>query len=163
VTLIASEREDAAPQTREAADPRVQSRAQLRFKTYVSILLIVALNPLGNVLLGAGMKRVGALTSWAPSDLFHFFFRAMTSGTIWLGIGALLMFFVAYMVVLSWADYSYVQPTSSIACFTVALLGHFALHESVAPIRWAGILVVCAGVFIVGHTAPQTTESPECD
>jgi drug/metabolite transporter (DMT)-like permease len=161
VTPIASEREGAAPQTRETIPARVKSPEHLRSKTYISILLIVALNPLGNVLLGAGMKKVGALTSWGPADLFHFFFRAMTSGTIWLGIGALLMFFVAYMVVLSWADYSYVQPTSSIACFTVALLGHFALHEVVAPIRWVGIVVVCAGVFVVGHTAPKTTEQFE--
>ena len=134
------------------------SGASLHFKTYLLIAVIVAINPLGNVLLGAGMKRVGALTSYTPANLFHFFFRAMTSGRIWLGIGALLMFFVAYMLVLSWADYSFVQPTSSVACLTVALLGHFALHEQVTPLRWAGIAVVCVGVFVVGHTTPRTTE-----
>lgn len=160
MTTITSER-PRSDSPLKAATPAGHARGSspaLRTKTYISILLIIALNPLGNVLLGAGMKRVGALTSSDPLDLFHFFVRAISSGTVWLGIGALLMFFVAYMVVLSWADYSYVQPTSSIACFTVALLGHFVLHEVVSPLRWAGIAIVCLGVFIVGHTAPQTTE-----
>jgi hypothetical protein len=40
----------------------------------------------------------------------------------WLGITSLTTFFVAYMVV-SWADYSFVQPASSLAYGVVALLG----------------------------------------
>ena len=41
----------------------------------------------------------------------------------------LLTFFVAYLLVLSWADYSYVQPASSISYVLIALLAHFVLHE----------------------------------
>jgi drug/metabolite transporter (DMT)-like permease len=40
----------------------------------------------------------------------------------------------------------------------VALLGHFALGEKITPLRWAGILVICCGVLIVGHTPPRTTQ-----
>src|SRR5262249_49179663 len=111
MTAITSERPP-SDSSAKAAVPNPHppgSSPALRTKTYISILLIIALNPLGNVLLGAGMKRVGPLTSSAPLDLFHFFFHAITTGTVWLGIGALLLFFVAYLIVLSWADYSYVQ------------------------------------------------------
>jgi len=82
----------------------------------------------------------------------------VTSGYIWLGIACLLTFFVAYMLVLTWADYSYVQPASSFAYAVVALLGYFLLGETVPPLRWAGIFVICVGVFVVGHTHPRTTE-----
>jgi len=130
----------------------------LHLKTTILILIMISVAPLGDMFLGKGMKQVGAMGSWAPANLFHFFFRAFTSGTVWLGIGLLLTFFVAYLLVLSWADYSYVQPASSASYVLIALLAHFVLREGISPIRWAGIAVICLGVFVVGHTHPQTPE-----
>ncbi len=130
----------------------------LHFKTSVLILIMISVAPLGDTFLGKGMKEVGGMPGWAPSDLFFFFFHAFTSGTVWIGIGLLLAYFVAYLLVLSWADYSYVQPASSASYVLIALLAHFILHESISPTRWAGVLVICLGVFVVGHTHPQTPE-----
>jgi drug/metabolite transporter (DMT)-like permease len=132
--------------------------AGLRFKTYLLISMMVVFGPLGDVLLGKGMKQVGALTSWTPSGLFHFFDTAFAVTTVWLGIGSLFAFFLAYILVLSWADYSFVQPASSVAYGVVALLGYLVLRETITPTRWAGIIIICAGVFIVGQTPPRTTE-----
>ncbi|HVB57629.1 MAG TPA: hypothetical protein VNE63_14570 [Candidatus Acidoferrales bacterium] len=137
----------------------MNSAAGLRWKTFLLIFLMVGFGPLGDVLLSKGMKRIGALTSWAPRDLWRFFFATFTSGIVWLGIGSLASFFIAYILVLSWADYSYVQPASSVAYGVVALLGYFVLSDVLTPTRWAGILVICLGVFIVGRTPPRTTES----
>ena len=134
----------------------------LHLKTIILILIMVSVAPLGDTFLGKGMKQVGAMGSWAPASLFHFFFRAFTSGTIWIGIGLLLTFFVAYLLVLSWADYSYVLPASSISSLMIALLAHFVLHETVTPTRWAGVACICVGVFAVGHTQPRTTEHRSC-
>ena len=131
----------------------------LRFKTYLLICLMVAFGPLGDVLLSKGMKRVGGLTSWAPRELWRFFLATFTSGMVWLGVGSLLTFFLAYILVLSWADYSFVQPASSMAYGVVALLGYFLLRDVITPTRWVGILIICLGVFIVGQTSPSTTES----
>ncbi len=130
----------------------------LHLKTYLLILFIVLFAPLGNVLLSKGMKRFGSAKDWAPGEVLHIFIRVITSGYIWLGIACLLSFFVAYMLVLTWADYSYVQPASAFSYAVVALLGYFLLGEAVPPLRWAGIGVICVGVFIVGHTHPRTTE-----
>ena len=130
----------------------------LHVKTYVFILFIVLFAPLGNVLLSKGMKGVGSAKNWAPGDIFHILGSIITSGYIWLGIACLLTFFVAYMLVLTWADYSYVQPASSFSYAVVAMLSYLLLGETVPPLRWIGIFVICAGVFIVGHTHPRTTE-----
>jgi drug/metabolite transporter (DMT)-like permease len=130
----------------------------LHLKTFILILIMISLTPLGDTFLGKGMKEVGAMGSWAPASLFHFFFRAFTSGTIWIGIGLQLAYFVAYLLVLTWADYSFVQPASSAVYVLIALLAHFALHETISPLRWAGVAVICTGVFVVGHTHPQTPE-----
>src|SRR5271170_1754339 len=130
----------------------------LHLKTIILILIMICVAPLGDTFLGKGMKQVGAIGSWAPADLFHFFFRAFTSGTVWIGIGLLLTFFVAYLLVLSWADYSYVLPASSITSLIIALLAKFVLHETITPTRWAGVAFICLGVFVVGRTPPRTTE-----
>ncbi len=132
----------------------------LRFKTFVMILLVVIFSPVGNVLLGKGMKDVGPLAFGNPADAVQTALKIFTSPFIWLGIASLILFFVAYTLVLSWADYSFVQPAASIAYGVVAVLGHFALHEPVAPIRWVGVFVICVGVFVVGRTPPRTTEHP---
>ena len=122
------------------------------------ILLMVILGPLGNVLLGRGMKQIGGVTGWNVADVLHFLSVVSTSVTVWLGVTSLAAFFVAYMLILSWADYSYVQPASAVAYAVVALLGHFFLGESVTPLRWAGVLIICLGVFIIGYTPQRTTE-----
>jgi len=137
----------------------MKSSAGLHFKTYLLIFLMVIFGPLGNVLLGKGMKRIGAVSIGTPAEALDVLSRVLTSSTIWLGIASLIFFVGANMLVLSWADYSYVQPASSVAYLMSALLAHFWLHETVTPVRWMGVLLICLGVLVVGHTPPRTTES----
>jgi drug/metabolite transporter (DMT)-like permease len=136
----------------------MRSSAGLHSKTFLLILLMVIFGPLGNVLLGKGMKGIGAVTDCAPAALLRVLGKILRSDAIWLGVASLIAFFVSYMLVLSWADYSYVQPASSFAYVVVALLGHLVLHETVTQTRWLGVLVICLGVFVVGQTPPRTTE-----
>ena len=121
---------------------------------------MVLFGPLGDVLLSKGMKHIGADAQLDPRGTARISLsRASARESIWLGIACSSASFIAYTLVLSWADYSYVQPASSFAYGIVALLGHFLLGEVISPLRWAGILVICCGVLIVGHTPPRTTEN----
>jgi drug/metabolite transporter (DMT)-like permease len=127
-------------------------------KTSLLILVMVLAGPLGNVLLGKGMKQAGTLALWPPAEAVHTLFRILATVPIWLGIASLLTFFVANVLVLSWADYSYVQPASSIGYGVSALLGYLLLGEPVSPLRWLGIAIICLGVLIVGQTDPRSVE-----
>jgi drug/metabolite transporter (DMT)-like permease len=138
----------------------MSSSSGLHFKTYCMIFIMVIFGPLGNALLGRGMKNLGSANSWPLAELPHIFMRVFTSGYIWLGVASLLTFFVAYMLILSWADFSYVQPASSVAYLVVALLGYFYLGERISRLHWAGVVVICLGVLVVGYTPPRTTEVP---
>ena len=135
--------------------PKIWDR--VRIKTYVLIAIVAFFGPLGNVVVGKGMKSIGRITSWAPGALFDFFWHAFTSPTIWLGIGASLTSFVAFILILSWADYSFVQPVASVSYGVVALLSTFLIHEVIHPLQWTGVVVICLGVSIVGTTALRTT------
>ncbi len=130
----------------------------LHAKTSLAILVMAVFGPVGNVLLSMGMRRVGSTLAWSPAALVTLFVRAFNSNLIWLGIGALIAFLIAQLLVLSWADYSYVQPASSLSYGVVALLGSLLLGEVVSPTRWFGIVIICVGVLIVGRTHPQTTD-----
>lgn len=130
---------------------------RLQLKTIPLLLISIVLGPLGNVFLGKGMKRVGPVTSATVLDLVPVAARVLTSGYIWLGIACLLTFFVVHMLLLTWADYSYVQPATSLSYFFITVLSYFVLGEGISPLRWLGVSVICLGVFIVGRTAPSTT------
>ena len=134
----------------------MNSEKPLRPKTLLLILVIVIAAPLGNVLLGKGMKHVGKVTAWPPEAMLHVAWRVFSSGAIWLGVASLATFFLAYILVLSWADYSYVQPSSSFSYAVVAVLGYLLLGETVSPLSWIGIGIICTGVLVVGRTSPQS-------
>lgn len=134
----------------------MKSQKPLHLKTFLLILVMVIAGPLGNVLLSKGMKQTGSLVWWPPGEALHTVVRVFGTGSIWLGVASLLTFFLANILVLSWADYSFVQPASSIAYGVSALLGYFMLGEPVSPLRWTGIAIICLGVFVVGQTSPQS-------
>lgn len=130
----------------------------LRTKTLVFVVLMIALGSAGDVLLSAGMKQVGEISSWAPAVLFDSFLRTFTTGMVWMGMVSLALFFVCYMLVLSWADLSFVLPASATSYAIVPLLGYALLGEIVSPVRWAGVALICLGVALVGLTPPSTTQ-----
>ena len=139
----------------------MKSTIGLRIKTYALIACMITLAPLGNVCLSKGMKGIGFIKNWSTAELLGMLGKILTSPFIWLGIALLLGFFVSYMLILTWADYSYVQPTSSFSFAIVAIWSYLLLGEYVSPLRWAGIAIISLGVFVVGHTHPQTTGKHE--
>ena len=120
--------------------------------------MIVA-GPIGNLLLAKGMKDLGPISYWPPSELLQVFVRVFSSWTIWIGIASLIAFVVSFMLALSVADYSYVQPAAALSYVLVALLGVLVLGEKVSPLHWAGIVVICLGVSFIRGTNPRTTET----
>lgn len=134
--------------------------SRLHAKTYFLIAVMVVAGPVGNLLLAKGMKQVGEIKLWPLSGLVPVFFRIFGSLTIWIGIASLIAFIVAYMLALSLADYSYVQPAAALGYAVVAILGAIFLREAVSPLRWVGIAFICAGVSFIRNTHPRTTEAP---
>lgn len=128
-------------------------------KTYVLLACMIALGSLGDVLLSKGMKQAGEVQLASLPEMLGAFLRAFSSGTIWLGIACLIGYFVCYMLVLSWADYSYVLPASAMSYVVVSLLGAVWLGEVVGGTRWTGIGFICLGVMVVGSTSHNTTST----
>jgi len=121
------------------------------------VVLLVILSSVGNLFFSIGMKRIGALHGWGWAALRAAFVAIFSSAWVWLGIVSMLMFLASLMLVLSWADFSYVLPATAAMYAATPLLGHFMLGESVTAMRWVGVVLICTGVFFVGQTPPNTT------
>jgi uncharacterized membrane protein len=68
----------------------------------------------------------------------------------------LIVWQMSRMALLSWADLSYVLPVTSVGYVIVALIGKLLLNESITGRRWAGIVLIMAGVALVSAGAPST-------
>ena len=132
-------------------------------KTYILLFLLVLLGSVGNTILGKGMKDAGDLDISRLSSIETGAVHVLTSPTIWLGIALMLLFMVCHMLVLSWADYSFVMPFSAIAYALVPLLGYLFLHEQVSAPRWIGIILILFGVLLINRTPPRTTPNTSSD
>lgn len=118
---------------------------------------MVSVGTLGNVALDKGMKDAGTISLSSRAAIANGLVQILTSKDIWLGIALMLAFMICHMLVLSWADFSFVMPFSAVSYALVPLAGYFWLGETVHPARWAGIALIVLGVLLVSRTPPRTS------
>ncbi|HMD42473.1 MAG TPA: hypothetical protein VKH45_05320 [Candidatus Acidoferrum sp.] len=131
---------------------------RLRIKTLFMVLLMVVCANLGDLMLKRGMLQIGAVQISLPG-VWHALLSTIHNGTIWLGILFLIGFTLCYMTAVSWADYSYVMPAGAFGYAVQTALAVVILHEAVNAQRWVGVVLIVAGVLLVGQTHPSTTET----
>ena len=113
-------------------------------------LVVVFSNVFGNFFMKRGMPAELA----TPLDYITVLFRPWVS----LGVVLMVLWMLSRMALLSWADLSYVLPVTSVGYVLVALAGRIWLNEQITARRWTGIVLIMAGVALVGgRTAPRTT------
>ena len=86
-------------------------------------------------------------------------FTALSNPWVIAGILLLLGFFASYLTALSWADLTFVLPSTAFGYIVVALLAHFWQHEHISLSRWLGIILIVCGVGFVAN-GPSLTEHP---
>ncbi len=115
------------------------------------LFLATVLGVAGQLLLKQGMSQMGALQlslGSVPSLLL----RMATSPYV---IGGLVVYGTGtffWLIFISRVPLSYSYPFISLGIVLGLLSAWGIFHESIPPSRWIGMLVVCAGVFIVART-----------
>lgn len=133
------------------------TRDSLRLKTWVVTVVVVLANLAGNSCLSWGLKQRGRALGSAPFE----YVAAVFTPWVTLGIALLIVWLLARMTLLSWADLSFVVPVTAVGYALAAVAGRFLLAEQVSPQRWAGALLIAAGTALVGTTAIRTTPGGE--
>lgn len=115
----------------------------------VFIGIVVLTGTAGDICVTHAMKRIGEVTSFRPSVVLPKLLRAFRYATMWLGIALMTVAFFSLLALLSWADASFVVPATALSYVTGAFGAKFILGEKVAPVRWAGVILVCMGVALL--------------
>ena len=125
----------------------------MKIKTFWLVLIVVFFNATGNLSLAWGMRHLPGTVGLNPVNCT----RAMLHPFVALGVGLLILWMLTRIALLSWADLSYVLPVTSIAYVLTAFAGKWLLGETISLKRWAGIVLVTAGVSVVGISSPPST------
>lgn len=125
----------------------------MRGKTRALIVAVIVLEVLGNFFLSMGMREVGRIVAISPLP----YLLALLNPCVAFGCVLLTGWITMQLMLLSRADLSYVLPVTAVSYVLTALMGDVLLQEAVSAARWAGVVLIAAGVMVVSRTAPRTT------
>ncbi|MBS1815852.1 MAG: EamA family transporter [Acidobacteria bacterium] len=128
---------------------------RLPFHRYLLLFCVMIGASVGDALLDRGMRDVGAVSIHHLGALL----TALLNPWVFTGILVLIGFMASYMTALSWADLTFVLPSTAFGNVITALISRLWLHESISPMRWAGIVLIVLGVGFVAN-GPSLTERP---
>lgn len=114
------------------------------------IVVSVAFAVAGQLTLKAAMTEIGRIGSAEVTNAADTIGRAAKEPRLWLGLVLFGISAVFWLVVLSRVPLSVAYPFVGMSYVLVVLLSRFVLHEDVPPSRWLGVLVVAAGIVIIG-------------
>jgi drug/metabolite transporter (DMT)-like permease len=115
----------------------------------VLYLLIIGAGTGGELCVARAMKVVGEVKDFRPSALLGLIPRVLRVPWMWAGVALMATAFFSLLAVLSKQNVSLVVPVTALSYGAGALGGRLFLGEQVTPRRWAGVLLVCAGVALV--------------
>ena len=110
---------------------------------YLLLIVAILFGVTGQILLKTGMTRH---PDFRLADLPALVFSPYLAG----GFASYLISTVLYVKALASLDLSLAYPTVSLGYVLIALLSRIFFRESVSLARWAAIMMICAGVALVG-------------
>lgn len=118
-------------------------------RTFLFLAIVVLSGTSGDIAVTHAMKQIGEVKKFSPRALLGVLGRVLQSGWMWLGIALMALAFFSLLALLSWAQVSFVVPATAANYIVGAVGAKFLLKERVSQARWAGLLLVAAGVALV--------------
>jgi multidrug transporter EmrE-like cation transporter len=118
-------------------------------RTILGLAVLILGSTGGEIAITHGMKATGEPARMGPLELVQFLGRALRNGWFWAGVPLMALSFYALLVLLSWQPISLVIPASALSYVVGTLGAKYILGEDVSAARWAGVVLVCAGVALV--------------
>lgn len=130
---------------------------RLTQKTWILTALVVFAQAFGNFALSWGMKHQTEELGISPLAYIKTIFTPYVA----IGVILLVVWLLTRMMLLSWADLSFVLPVTSIGYVLSAVMGRLFLEEQISWRRWLGISFIVAGTALAGLTSPGTTQEEQ--
>ena len=118
---------------------------------YLLIFLVVAAMAAVQLLVKKALLTVGPFPD-NLSQVIPFFLKVYTNFYMILGIVITVLAALVWVLVVSKMQISYLYPFVALSYVLVALFSMIFFKEDVNALRWVGIVVICAGVFLVSRS-----------
>ncbi len=117
-------------------------------KSWLAIFVIAIADASGDVLLALGMKRAGRVERASWQETLALIRRIIANPAILGGILCQTIAFTSFIMVLSWADISFVRPGTALT-YVFSLLGaKYLLKETLSREKLIGVILVGFGIAI---------------
>jgi len=123
----------------------------MTLNTFFLILAGVLLNAGAQLLLKAGVTPLGAINV-ELSTLLPTAFRVLTQWPILAGLACYVVSVGVWIVGLSRVDVSLAYPMLSLGYVVNAVAAWWLFGEALGPMRWAGMLLILAGVLVMSRS-----------
>ena len=117
--------------------------------TALVIAIMMVADAATDLFLTKGMRQIGEVSVSDPLALLSFAGKALSNAQVLMSIACAAIRFAGFLIVLSWADLSFVFPATAMVYVVGTLGAKFILGETISAHRWAGIMLVCLGVGLV--------------
>lgn len=123
-------------------------------KAFILIGLSIAAGVAGQTMLKLGVNHAGAGTN--AGGVAGLVGMIATEPMVLIGLACYVLAALAWIAALTRLDLSVAYPFLALNFVLVALSSWLILGETVPPLRWLGILVICAGILLVARSATRT-------
>jgi multidrug transporter EmrE-like cation transporter len=130
--------------------PAVPSARGASLISLALLVVSVAFAVAGQITLKSAMNRVGRIGTEQASTPLQTVARAGAEPRLWLGLALFGVSALFWLVVLSRVPLSVAYPFVGLSYIAIVVGARVILGENVPPLRWVGVLVVAAGIAIVG-------------
>lgn len=120
-------------------------------KNIFLILLSVSLAVFGQVFLKKGMMSIGEIP-FNISTPFFLLGKVFTNFKLFIGFALFGLSSVVWLVVLSKVELSFAYPMVSTGYILTILISWKFLGETISPVRWIAVVVICAGVALLAKS-----------
>ena len=135
-----------------------QTSSPLTWRIFVLILMTDGLESFAELCLKKVVTAT-AIDQVTLANLWAFLVAVGSQGTFWLALGCLLLVFVLWITMLAELDLSVAFPLGSGLYVFVPLLAAWALHETIPPLRWLGVLCILVGIVCVSRSSQRSSHA----
>ena len=120
---------------------------------YFQLFLTVGLVTISEILL-----KQGTLETTTAQNVHWLGLSSLPSPRVWQGAALLVLSSITWILVLRKMPLYLAFMLSSVVHVTIPLASWLVLGEQIHPVRWSGIAMVVAGVWIIARPASQVEE-----
>jgi len=116
-------------------------------------ILTILSGAFGAILMKIGAKALGSVEIHSVNQALQFIVGIATTPALISGLGLYFLSALLWSYLLTKLDISLVQPILALTYVITPILAVILLSENISWLRWLGIVVIIAGVYIVARSA----------